>query len=41
LTANYSVLAQLVDEQQHLYAGQDNLHPGNLPTSRAHSSLGA
>jgi hypothetical protein len=24
----------LVDDQQHLYAGQDNLHPGNLPTSR-------
>jgi hypothetical protein len=34
LTTNYSALTQLVDEQQHLYAGQDNLHPGNLPTSR-------
>ena len=34
LTTNYSALAQLVDDQQHLYAGQDNLHPGNLPTSR-------
>jgi hypothetical protein len=34
LTTHYSALAQLVDEQQHLYAGQDNLHPGNLPTSR-------
>jgi hypothetical protein len=34
LGINYSALAQLVDEQQHLYGGQDNLHPGNLPTSR-------
>ncbi|MBI1880046.1 MAG: hypothetical protein HYR94_17815 [Chloroflexi bacterium] len=34
LTTNYSALTQLVDEQQHLYAGQDNLHPGNLPTRR-------
>jgi hypothetical protein len=34
LTTHYSALAQLVDDQQHLYAGQDNLHPGNLPTSR-------
>jgi hypothetical protein len=34
LTTHYSALAQLVDEQQHLYAGQDNLHPGNLPASR-------
>jgi hypothetical protein len=34
LTTNYSALTQLVDDQQHLYAGQDNLHPGNLPTSR-------
>ncbi|NJN98318.1 MAG: hypothetical protein HC875_31635 [Anaerolineales bacterium] len=34
LGVNYSALAQLVDEQQHLYGGQDNLHPGNLPTSR-------
>ncbi|MCK6625679.1 MAG: hypothetical protein L6R45_10955 [Anaerolineae bacterium] len=34
LAVNYSALAQLVDEQQHLYGGQDNLHPGNLPTSR-------
>ncbi len=34
LTTNYSALAQLVDDQQHLYAGQDNLHPGSLPSSR-------
>ncbi len=34
LTADYSALAQLVDDQQHLYAGQDNLHPGNLPARR-------
>lgn len=34
LTTNYSALAQLVDNQQHLFAGQDNLHPGNLPSSR-------
>jgi hypothetical protein len=34
LDLNYSALTQLVDDQQHLYAGQDNLHPGNLPTSR-------
>jgi hypothetical protein len=33
LQINYSSLAQLVDEQQHLYAGQDNLHPGHLPTT--------
>jgi hypothetical protein len=31
---NYSSLAQLVDEEQHLYAGQDNLHPGLMPTSQ-------
>ncbi len=34
LTTDYSTLAQLVDGQHHLYAGQDNLHPGGLPTSR-------
>jgi hypothetical protein len=34
LATNYSSLAQLVDAQQHLFAGQDNLHPGNLPTTR-------
>lgn len=34
LTINVSALAQLVDEQQHLYAGQDNLHPGSLPAIR-------
>lgn len=34
LATDYSVLAQLVDAQQHLYGGQDNLHPGGLPTSR-------
>ncbi len=34
LITNYSALTQLVDEQQHLYSGQDNLHPGNLPTTR-------
>ncbi|MCL4300386.1 MAG: glycosyltransferase family 39 protein [Anaerolineae bacterium] len=34
LAMNYSALAQLVDGQQHLFAGQDNLHPGGLPTSR-------
>jgi hypothetical protein len=31
LATNYSALAQLVDDHQHLYGGQDNLHPGNLP----------
>jgi hypothetical protein len=34
LSTDYSALTQLVDRQQHLYAGQDNLHPGSLPTSR-------
>jgi hypothetical protein len=34
LATNYSALAQLVDDQQHLFAGQDNLHPGSLPTTR-------
>ncbi|MCB0155155.1 MAG: hypothetical protein KDF65_10200, partial [Anaerolineae bacterium] len=34
LSIDYSSLAQLVDDRQHVYAGQDNLHPGNLPTSR-------
>jgi hypothetical protein len=34
LTTPYSALAQLVDEQQHLFAGQDNLHPGSLPVTR-------
>ncbi|MCB0165560.1 MAG: hypothetical protein KDI79_15120 [Anaerolineae bacterium] len=29
----YSALAQLVDHEGHLYTGQDNLHPGGLPTS--------
>ena len=29
----YSALAQLVDLEGHLYAGQDNLHPGGLPTT--------
>lgn len=29
----YSALAQLVDQAGHLYAGQDNLHPGGLPTA--------
>ncbi len=34
LTINYSALAQLVDDEHHLYAAQDNLHPGGLPTTR-------
>jgi hypothetical protein len=34
LNTNYSALAQLIDVQQHLYTGQDNLHPGNVPTTR-------
>lgn len=34
LETDYSILAHLVDEVGQLYAGQDNLHPGNLPTSR-------
>ena len=33
LLTNYSVLAQLVDGENHLYAAQDNLHPGTIPTS--------
>lgn len=33
LNVTYSALAQLVDDGQHLYAGQDNLHPGALPTT--------
>ncbi len=33
LSADFSTLAQLVDEDGHLYAGQDNLHPGTIPTS--------
>jgi hypothetical protein len=34
LGLNYSSLVQLVDEAQHLYAAQDNLHPGELPATR-------
>lgn len=34
LSTNYSALVQLVDGEQHLYAGQDNLHPGSVPASR-------
>jgi len=34
LATNYSALAQLVDAGQHLYGGQDNLHPGGLRTTR-------
>ena len=30
---NYSALAQLIDDERHLYAGQDNLHPGTLQTT--------
>jgi len=33
LNTNYSALAQLVDAQHHLYAGQDNLHPGSFKTT--------
>ncbi len=32
LLTNYSSLAQLVDAERHLYAGQDNLHPGLMTT---------
>ncbi len=32
LSVNYSAFAQLVDDQGHLFAGQDNLHPGGLPS---------
>jgi hypothetical protein len=34
LGVNYSSLAQLVDDESHLYAAQDNLHPGELPATR-------
>jgi hypothetical protein len=34
LTTDYSALAQLVDDEHHLYAAQDNLHPGGVPTTR-------
>ncbi len=34
LATDYSALAQLVDADGHLYAGQDNLHPGGLPTGQ-------
>jgi hypothetical protein len=34
LMTNYSALAQLIDAERHLYAGQDNLHPANLPTTQ-------
>jgi hypothetical protein len=34
LRLNFSALAQLVDLEQHLYAGQDNLHPGQTPTTQ-------
>jgi hypothetical protein len=34
LTTDYSALAQLVDDEHHLYAAQDNLHPGGIPTTR-------
>jgi len=34
LSVNYSSLAQLVDDENHLYAAQDNLHPGELPATR-------
>ncbi len=33
LSADYSALAHLIDPQGHLYAGQDNLHPGHLPAT--------
>ena len=33
LTTDYSALAQLVDTDNNLYAGQDNLHPGSLQTT--------
>ncbi|RMF00208.1 MAG: hypothetical protein D6768_13330, partial [Chloroflexi bacterium] len=29
---DFSALAQLVDDEGHLFAGQDNLHPGTIPT---------
>jgi hypothetical protein len=31
---NYSVLAQLVDTGRNIYGAQDNLHPGQFPTSQ-------
>jgi hypothetical protein len=34
LTTDYSALTHLIDVHKHLYAGQDNLHPGNLPAHR-------
>lgn len=34
LAVDYSSLLHLVDDGGHLYAGQDNLHPGGLPSSR-------
>jgi hypothetical protein len=34
LTTDYSALAHLVDAEGHLYAGQDNLHPGSLRSSQ-------
>lgn len=34
LTTNYSALAHLVDAAGHLYASQDNLHPGMLPATQ-------
>jgi hypothetical protein len=34
LNINYSTLAQVVDAEHHLYAAQDNLHPGELPVMR-------
>jgi len=33
LTTNYSALAQLVDDENYLYGGQDNLHPGTLKST--------
>ncbi len=34
LSTDYSILAQLVDENKNLYASQDNLHPGQVPLRR-------
>jgi hypothetical protein len=34
LSADYSALAHLIDTDGNLYAAQDNLHPGTLPSSR-------
>jgi hypothetical protein len=36
LLTSYSSLAQLVDTGQYLYAAQDNLHPGQMPSTRWH-----